>query len=69
MEVYHTLDFGDVDGVGDEVQLQHVQAVCTIDSKVYLADTYNNRIKVLDPKTREVRSFAGTGVAGFIDGS
>jgi len=32
------------------------------------ADTYNNRIKVLNPETREVRSFAGTGEAGFKDG-
>ena len=62
-------DFGDVDGVGEEVQLQHVQAVCFVDGLVYLADTYNNRIKVLNPQTREVRSFAGTGVAGLQDGA
>jgi DNA-binding beta-propeller fold protein YncE len=62
-------DFGDVDGIGTAVLLQHVQAVCFADDQVYLADTYNNRIKVLDPKTREVRSIAGTGVAGFKDGS
>jgi len=62
-------DFGDVDGEGDEVRLQHVQAVCFVDGMVYLADTYNNRIKMLNPQTREVRSFAGTGVAGLKDGS
>jgi DNA-binding beta-propeller fold protein YncE len=62
-------DFGDVDGKGDEVRLQHVQAVCFVDGLVYLTDTYNNRIKVLNPQTREVRSFAGTGVAGLKDGS
>lgn len=61
-------DFGDLDGIGDEVRLQHVQAVCYVDSSVYLADTYNNRIKVLNPETREVRSFAGIGEAGFKDG-
>ena len=62
-------DFGDVDGVGDQALLQHVQAVCAIDGTVYLADTYNNRIKVLNPQTREVKSFAGTGEAGFRDGA
>jgi len=60
---------GDVDGIGTAVLLQHVQAVCFANDQVYLADTYNNRIKVLDPKTREVRSIAGTGIAGFKDGS
>ncbi len=61
-------DFGDVDGVGDEVRLQHVQAICFVDGLVYLADTYNNRIKILDPQPREVHSFAGTGIAGLKDG-
>ena len=50
------------------VRLQHVQAVCFVGGQVYLADTYNNRIKVINPKTREVKSFAGTAVAGFQDG-
>lgn len=62
-------DFGDVDGRGDEVRLQHVQGVYFVDGLVYLADTYNNRIKVLNPQSREVRSFAGTGVAGLKDGT
>lgn len=62
-------DFGDVDGVGNDVLLQHVQAVCYLDGRVYLADTFNNRIKVLNPQTREVRSLAGTGVAGHKDGT
>ncbi len=61
-------DFGDVDGIGDHALLQHVQAVCVVGEQVYLADTYNNRIKVLNPQTREVKQFAGTGTAGFKDG-
>ncbi|HVB22678.1 MAG TPA: NHL domain-containing thioredoxin family protein [Ktedonobacteraceae bacterium] len=61
-------DFGDVDGIGDSALLQHVQAVCFVDGLLYLADTYNNRIKVLNPQTREVRAYAGTGVAGLKDG-
>jgi NHL repeat len=62
-------DFGDADGVGEQALLQHVQAVCYVDGTVYLADTYNNRIKVLNPETREVRAFAGTGEAGLKDGT
>jgi DNA-binding beta-propeller fold protein YncE len=62
-------DFGDVDGVGESALLQHVQAVCFVDGLLYLADTYNNRIKTLNPQTREVKSFAGNGTAGFQDGA
>ena len=62
-------DFGDVDGIGDNALLQHVQALCFVDGMLYLADTYNNRIKTLNPQTREVKAFAGTGVAGYRDGS
>lgn len=61
-------DFGDVDGVGDEVRLQHVQGLSFADNRVYLADTYNNRIKILYPQKREVISYAGTGLAGYKDG-
>lgn len=35
------------------------------DGRVYLADTWNNRIRVFDPKTNTVSAFAGTGEKGF----
>ena len=47
-------DFGDVDGIGRNVLLQHPLAVVVHDGQVILADTYNSKIKVLDPDTREV---------------
>ncbi len=62
-------DFGDIDGIGDQVRLQHVQALCTYNGLVYLADSYNNRIKILNPRTREVKTLAGSGTAGFKDGT
>lgn len=62
-------DFGDIDGIGDEVRLQHVQALCTYNGLLYLADTFNNRIKTLNPHTREVKTLAGSGTAGFKDGA
>ena len=32
---------------------------------VYLADTWNNRVRVFEPKTGVVRAFAGTGTKGY----
>ena len=62
-------DFGDVDGIGDEVRLQHPLDVFWQDGLLYLADTYNNSIKQLDPATREVKRILGEGEAGYNDGS
>ncbi len=62
-------DFGDVDGTGDQVRLQHPLGVFWQDGLVYLADTYNNSIKQLDPQTREVRRILGEAEAGHGDGS
>lgn len=35
------------------------------DDTVYLADTWNNRIRTLDPKTGRLAAFAGTGKKGY----
>ncbi|MCW8132084.1 MAG: redoxin domain-containing protein [Planctomycetota bacterium] len=61
-------DFGDKDGTGDEVLLQHCLALAMHDGKLLVADTYNNKIKQLDPKTRECRTFLGDGQPGLVDG-
>jgi thiol-disulfide isomerase/thioredoxin len=54
-------DFGDVDGVGDEVRLQHPLGVTAWKGLLYVADTYNHKVKVLDPVTRRATTLAGTG--------
>jgi DNA-binding beta-propeller fold protein YncE len=61
-------DFGDVDGSGDEVRLQHPLGVVAFNDKILIADTYNHRIKELDPKERTVKAFLGTGKPGQADG-
>ncbi|QDT48790.1 Thiol-disulfide oxidoreductase YkuV [Symmachiella dynata] len=56
--------FGDVDGVGAEVKLQHPLGITYDNGKLYVADSYNHKIKVVDIDTRECTTFLGTGTAG-----
>ena len=62
------LDFGDHDGHGDEVRLQHPLGVLAFNDKVLIADTYNHKIKELDPARRTVKTLLGTGKPGAQDG-
>lgn len=54
-------EFGDQDGSGDAVRLQHPLGVAVHDGVIYIADTYNHKIKTLDPRSRKV----ATVVTGF----
>ena len=48
-------DFGDRDGVGDEVRLQHPQGVALAgDGDLIVADSYNDALKRVDPVSRSV---------------
>lgn len=51
-------EFGDCAGKGDAVRLQHPLGVCT-DPRglVFIADSYNDRIKALNVRSGEVRAF------------
>jgi sugar lactone lactonase YvrE len=60
-------DFGDVDGTGRDVRLQHPLGVAWRRGKLYVADTYNNKIKVIDVDARTCRTIAGSGAAGKAD--
>jgi DNA-binding beta-propeller fold protein YncE len=62
-------DFGDRDGEGDDVRLQHPLGLALSDGRLFIADTYNHKIKVLDPRARTVKTFAGTGKHGQADGA
>lgn len=46
-------DFGDRDGIGDDVLMQHQQSVAiTEEGRLLVADTYNDALKWVDPATR-----------------
>jgi DNA-binding beta-propeller fold protein YncE len=62
-------DFGDVDASGDAVRLQHPVGVTAFEGKVLIADTYNHKIKELDPQTTSVKTLFGTGKPGQTDGT
>src|SRR6201991_624526 len=62
-------EFGDVDGTGDDVRLQHPLGLLVHGDKLLIADTYNHKIKQLDPKQQRVKSLFGTGKPGQVDGA
>lgn len=61
-------EFGDVDGAVEKARLQHPLGVGHADGMLYVADTYNNKIKRIDLKQRRVETMAGSGKAGFAEG-
>jgi len=61
-------DFGDEDGKGGHVRLQHPYGVTEHQGLLYVADSYNNKIKRLDPATGVTETFLGDGEEGAGDG-
>jgi DNA-binding beta-propeller fold protein YncE len=59
--------FGDKDGPKAVAKLQHCLDVDFLDGNIYVADTYNNKIKVVHAKTGETKTLAGTGKPGSGD--
>ena len=58
-------DFGDRDGVGDAVRLQHPLGLAWHEGALLVADTYNDAIKRVDPGTRAATTWlAGEVAAG-----
>jgi sugar lactone lactonase YvrE len=51
-------DFGDRDGVGDDVLMQHQQALCVAeDGRLLIADSYNDALKWVEPTTRRAETW------------
>lgn len=61
-------DFGLVDGVSDEARFQHPLGVVHVDGRLFVADTYNSALRVIDLATSEVTTLAG-GEPGWADGA
>jgi DNA-binding beta-propeller fold protein YncE len=59
--------FGDIDGRGASVRLQHPLGIAYYEEKLYVADTYNNKIKVIDPATGSTQTLAGSATPGRTD--
>ena len=61
--------FGDRDGVEHHVRLQHPIGIEWRNGELFVADTYNHKIKKLLPLTRAVQTLLGAGAAGHHDGA
>ncbi|MBI5369228.1 MAG: redoxin domain-containing protein [Planctomycetes bacterium] len=61
-------EFGDRDGRGAMVRLQHPLGCVWHDGRLWVADTYNHKLKVVDPAERTVTTVAGDGRPGSEDG-
>jgi len=57
-------EFGHTDGAGDDAKFQHPLGLTLHDKAIYVADSYNHKIRRVDLKTRRVSSWAGTGKPG-----
>ena len=61
LPVARLFTFGDVDGPAAKARFQHPLGVAFHDGRIYVADTYNNKIRVVDPSDGTTRTLAGTG--------
>lgn len=61
--------FGDRDGVEHHVRLQHPIGIEWHQGALYIADTYNHKIKKVLPLTRAAQTLLGSGAVGLHDGS
>ena len=60
--------FGDVDGSGEAVRLQHPLGIEFHEGVLYIADTYNNKVKKVFPGTQKGLNCLGSGEPGHRDG-
>ncbi len=62
-------DFGDRDGPLRKAELQHVLGVAALDDKnIFIADTYNHKLKLANLKSRTMTTSVGTGKPGRGEG-
>jgi len=60
--------FGDHDGTGPRnIRLQHCLGLAYGNGHLYIADTYNNKVKICTPQARSVKTLVGSHKAGDSD--
>ncbi len=60
-------DWGDADGPAGAAQIQHAQGLALGDGVVYIADTYNHKIRALSLADLSVTTVAGSGARAWLD--
>jgi DNA-binding beta-propeller fold protein YncE len=61
-------DFGDIDAVGDAARFQHPLGIaCGPDGTLYVADTYNHKVRQIIPTSGEVITIVGDGLRGILN--
>lgn len=65
---WNLFKYGDVDGSGENARFQHPLGVTLADGQLYVADTYNSKLKRIDPLTGETVTLFG-GESGWRDGA
>ncbi|HEY9695517.1 MAG TPA: thioredoxin-like domain-containing protein [Oculatellaceae cyanobacterium] len=60
--------FGDVDGIAENVRLQHCLGVAYGAGYLWVTDTYNHKLKRVNPTTGECQTICGSTKAGLQDG-
>jgi thiol-disulfide isomerase/thioredoxin len=67
LPVARLFTFGDVDGPAGRARFQHPLGVAFYEGQIYVADTYNHKIRVVDPSDGTTRRLTGTGEPGHAD--
>lgn len=56
--------FGDVDGIGAKARLQHPLGIVSYKNELYVADSYNHKIKQIELSNNNATTWLGTGKPG-----
>ena len=64
LSVARLFTFGDLDGPAPRVRLQHPLGIAFASGQLYVADTYNHKVKAIEPATGAARTLAGSGKPG-----
>jgi DNA-binding beta-propeller fold protein YncE len=67
LPVARLFTFGNVDGPAAKARFQHPLGIAYHDGKIYVADTYNHKIRVVNASDGATQTLAGTGRPGHED--